>query len=401
MLTEGVAAGILSQNKDVFDLDMITTPALQFLVKKTASSGGIMVTASHNPPEYNGFKVVDSDGIEIPRRKEERVERLLHEGRWSFSPRSGKRTMPEGVVRAYFQSLKQQLGTKPDGLRGLKVVVDCGNGVAALTTPRVLEELGCKVVTMNDNVDGKFPGRPSEPRPETLAGLSKMVVEEKADFGVAHDGDGDRALFADETGIVHWGDRTFALVEDEVLKEHRGATVVTPLNSSMAVTEIAKRRGGKLVLTKVGSIFVSRKMVEKRAVLGGEENGGIFYTPHHPVRDGTMATILVLKAMARNRMRLSKLLGRLPRFFMAKEKFECKSDAQKEHAMTQLKRKLGNRITSSLDGVRVDDKSRGWVLIRPSGTEPLLRIYAEGRTEEDLSEILNEFRSLVEAAAGP
>ncbi len=401
MLAEGVAAGILSQNGDVIDLDMITTPALQFLVKKTASSGGIMVTASHNPPEYNGFKVVDSDGIEIPRRKEELVERLLRKGRWKVNSKSGKRIIPEGVVGAYFQSLKTQLGTKREALRKLKVVVDCGNGVAALTTPRVVEELGCEVVTINDNIDGKFPGRPSEPRPETLAGLSRMVVEEKADFGVAHDGDGDRALFADETGIVHWGDRTFALVEDEVLKEHRRATVVTPLNSSMAVTEIAKRRGGKLVLTKVGSIFVSRTMLEKRAVLGGEENGGIFYSPHHPVRDGTMATVLVLKAIARNRISLSKLVGRLPRFFMAKEKFECKSDAQKEHAMTWLKRKLGNRITSSLDGVRVDDKSRGWVLIRPSGTEPLLRIYAEGRTEEDLSAILNEFKPLVKAAVGP
>jgi phosphomannomutase/phosphoglucomutase len=400
MLEEGLAAGILSQGRNVVSAGLIPTPALQFLVKDTAAEGGIVITASHNPPEYNGFKVVDSDGVEVPRAKEERIERMMDARQWRFSKKTGKRFSPEGLLETYLRSLKHHSGATGRPFRGLKVVVDCGNGVAGLTTPRVLAELGCEVVTMNDNIDGSFAGRPSEPRPENLGGLSRTVLEEGADLGVAHDGDGDRALFVDETGTVHWGDRTFALVEDEVLRENRGGRVVTPVNSSMAVREIAAKRGGKLVLTKVGSIFVSRTMLATGAVLGGEENGGIFYAPHHPVRDGTMAALLVLKAMARNRIKLSRLLGRLPRFFMAKEKFECREDARKKRAIALLRAKLGRRVTSTLDGVRVDVKGRGWVLVRASGTEPLVRLYAEGRTEKELSGILKEFRPMVREAVG-
>lgn len=395
MLSESMLAGLLSQGVDVVDAGVITTPALQFLVKTMSAAGGVMVTASHNPPEYNGFKVIDFDGIEIPREKEEKVERLLHDDRWKTGRETGSRLKPEGLLETYLDRLKDQFGRETKTFGGLRVVVDSGNGVSALTTPRILSLLGCDVVTVNDNIDGRFPGRPSEPRPETLSMLSGLVREERADIGIAHDGDGDRALFADESGKVHWGDRTFALVEDEVLRESKGGKVVTPLNSSMAVAEIARRRGGRLILTKVGSIYVSRKMVEIGAVLGGEENGGIFYAPHHPVRDGTVAALLVLKAMVKNKMPLSKLLGRLPSFFMAKEKFPCRDDAQKKRAMARLKTMLAKRVTSKLDGVRVDLKDKGWVLVRPSGTEPLIRLYAEGRTEQHLSDIVNEFRPMV------
>jgi phosphomannomutase/phosphoglucomutase len=275
----------------------------------------------------------------------------------------------------------------------LKIVVDVGNGVASLTTPVFLRNLGCQVVTLNDNLDGKFPGRPSEPRPENLAGLSKMVKSEHADFGVAHDGDGDRAIFVDETGAIHMGDRSLALVADEVLKANPGGKIVTPLNSSMALKEIAKRRGGHLIFTKVGSIFVSRTMLKEKAILGGEENGGIFYSPHHPVRDGSMATALVLNAITQNKLSLSKLIRRLPHFFMTKEKIDCADDALVA-AMKELKRKLGTKITSSLDGLKVDLRD-AWLLIRPSGTEPLIRIYAEATTEDVLTRLISEYRPLV------
>ncbi len=398
MLCEGLVAGLLAQGCDVTDLGLITTPALQFLVRNEGAGAGVMVTASHNPSEYNGFKVVDSDGVEISRKKEEKVEKLVHQDLWMIGRSPGRRVMPVEAMPAYFASLKTHLGKDAGAFRDLKIVVDAGNGVSVLTTPALLRELHCQVLTINDNIDGKFPGRPSEPRPETLSTLSRLVREERADVGVAHDGDGDRAIFADENGTVQWGDRTFALVEDEVLSEHPGARVVTPVNSSMAVEEIAKKRRGKLVLTKVGSIYVSRTMMETGAVLGGEENGGIFYAPHHPVRDGTMAVLLVLKAMVRNRKPLSKLLARLPKFAMAKEKFECEHEGAKKNAMARLKSKLGKRVSSELDGLRVNVKDRGWILVRPSGTEPLIRLYAEGRTEKDLFALMDEFKPMVQEA---
>ena len=393
MLLEGVAAGLLARGNDVEDRGLITTPALEFMVKNTGSSAGVMITASHNPPEYNGFKVVDSDGIEIPRSKEEKMELLIHRDRWRASCQPGRRVIREGRVGPYIEKLASQVLAR-DGIGNLKIAVDTGNGVAALTTPRLLRNLGANVIAVNDAIDGEFPGRNSEPRPENLGSLSKIVKEEKADLGIAHDGDGDRAIFVDETGAVQSGDRTLALIEDELLRNHPGAKIVTPINTSMVVSEIARKRKGKLVLTKVGSIEVSRTILRVGALLGGEENGGVFYAPHHPVRDGTMAAVMVLNAVMRNRRPLSKLLDKLPKFHMIKEKIPCKERA-KERAIKALKTKLKGRISNTLDGIRVDMKGRGWVLVRASGTEPLLRLYAEAKTENELLEILDEFRPLV------
>jgi phosphomannomutase/phosphoglucomutase len=162
----------------------------------------------------------------------------------------------------------------------------------------------------------------------------------------------------------------------------------------MVVSEVAKKRKGELIVTKVGSIEVSRTVVRVGALLGGEENGGISYALHHPVRDGTMAAILVVNAVIRNGRSLSKLLDRLPKFHMVKEKIPCKEEA-KERAINVLRSKLKGRIFSTLDGIRVDIEGQGWLLVRASGTEPLLRLYAEAKTEGQLQEILDEFRPLV------
>ncbi len=393
MLLEGVAAGLLAQGNDVEDRGLITTPALEFMVKNTLSSAGVMITASHNPPEYNGFKVVDSDGIEIPRSKEEKMELLIHQDRWRVSNSPGQRVVREGRIGSYFEKLESQFLSN-DEIGNLKIVIDTGNGASALTTPKLLRKLGARVMGVNDVIDGEFPGRNSEPRPENLGALSKIVSEQEADMGIAHDGDGDRAIFVDETGVVQPGDRTFALVEDELLRNHPGVKIVTPINTSMVVSEVAKKRRGKLILTKVGSIEVSRTVVRVGALLGGEENGGIFYAPHHPVRDGTIAAVLVVNAIIRNGRPLSKLLDRLPKFHMVKEKIPCKEGA-KDRAIEALKTKLKGRISSTLDGIRLDMDGRGWVLVRASGTEPLLRLYAEAKTENQLQEILDEFRPLV------
>ncbi|OLE77034.1 phosphoglucosamine mutase [archaeon 13_1_20CM_2_54_9] len=398
MLCEGVVSGILSQGCDVTDYALTTTPALQFLVKNGKGAGGVMVTASHNPPEYNGFKVIASDGVEVSRKLEAKIEFLVERNTWKLGKKPGRRVKPIDGLNPYFNGLRTQAQEIPEKLHHIKAVVDVGNGVAALTTPKILRDLGCSVFGVNDNIDGRFPGRLSEPRPENLATLSGMVQQVGADFGVAHDGDGDRAIFADEKGTIQWGDRSFALVVDEVLKNKPGAKVVTPLNSSMAVGEIVKKRHGRLILTKVGSVEVSRTMIRAGAVIGGEENGGIFYAPHHPVRDGTMAVLLVLKALVRNKVSLSTLMNRLPRFVMAKEKFDCRNESSRVKAIAWLKKQLGTRVTSTLDGVKVDVKNRGWVLIRPSGTEPLVRLYAEGVTEKDLSGLLDEFKPMIQRA---
>ncbi len=397
MLTEGVVAGILAQENSVEDCGVITTPGLQFLSKISASPG-LVITASHNPPEYNGFKIVDSDGIEIPRAKEERIERLVVNDSRKAGRNPGHREERTLPLQPYLGNIRKYFG-KDRLVKPVKVVVDTGNGVSSLTTPVLLRKIGCRVVTINDNIDGRFPGRNSEPRPENLGPLSTLVRQEKATFGVAHDGDGDRAVFVDETGVVQSGDNSLTLIADEVLKKNPRGKVVTPVNSSMSVTEVARRRKGRVILTQVGSIHVARTMVREKAILGGEENGGIFYAPHQSVRDGTMATVLVLNAILENQMPLSKLMARLPKFFMAKEKRKC-HDEKKNEVMRRIRQWLGDRVTSTIDGVRVDIKDRGWFLVRPSGTEPLIRIYVEGKTENDLKQLLGEFKPLFDEIIG-
>ncbi|OLC82694.1 MAG: phosphoglucosamine mutase [Thaumarchaeota archaeon 13_1_40CM_3_50_5] len=397
MLAEAAVAGILAEGSNVEDCGVITTPGLQFLAK-IGTVPGLVITASHNPPEYNGFKVVDSDGIEIPREKEERIENLVTKDPWNVSRIAGQREQRVLPLEPYLSSIKNYV-RKEKLTNRLKVAVDTGNGVSSLTTPVLLRRIGCQVVTINDNIDGRFPGRTSEPRPENLGPLSTLVRQEKAALGVAHDGDGDRAVFVDETGVVHSGDKSLTLIEDEILRENPRAKVVTPVNSSMSVTEVARKRKGRVILTKVGSIHVARTMIRENAILGGEENGGIFYAPHQPVRDGTMATVLILNSILDNRMPLSKLMARLPNFFMAKEKRKC-PDEKKKDVMKRIRQSLGYRVTSTIDGVRVDIKDRGWFLVRPSGTEPLIRIYMEGRTENDLKRLLDEFKPLFDETIG-
>ena len=397
MLAEGAVAGILARGNGVEDCGVITTPGLQFLAK-ISSAPGLVITASHNPPEYNGFKVVDSDGIEIPREKEERIEDLVMKDSWNVNRIPGQREQRVLPLEPYLSSIKSYV-RKEKLANLLKVAVDTGNGVSSLTTPLLLRRIGCQVVTINDNIDGRFPGRNSEPRPENLGPLSTLVRQEKATFGVAHDGDGDRAVFVDETGAVQSGDNSLTLIADEILKKNPGAKVVTPVNSSMSVTEVARRRKGRVILTQVGSIHVARTMVRENAILGGEENGGLFYAPHQPVRDGTMATVLVLNSILENRTSLSKLMARLPKFFMAKEKRKC-PDEKKHKAMKRIRQSLGDRVTSRIDGVRVDIRDRGWFLVRPSGTEPLIRIYVEGKTENDLKRLLDEFRPIFDQTIG-
>ncbi len=399
MLAEAVASGVMGQGNEVEDHNTITTPALEYHVKTSTGGAGIMVTASHNPPEYNGFKIIDTDGVEIPREKEEAVEDLVHRNQWTLAEKAGSRTTKDRLDFYLDRIMGHLEGLNQSNLSRLTVVIDIGNGVSALTTPVLLQRLGCRVVTMNGNIDGAFPGRSSEPRPENLGALSKAVLLENADLGIAHDGDGDRAIFVDETGLVQWGDRTFALIENMILKANPGAKVVTPLNSSMAIREIAETQHGQLIQTKVGSIYVSRTMLRENALLGGEENGGIFYMPHHPVRDGTMAAALVLKAMATEDEPLSKMISRLPTYHMGKEKVLFKSGVDRDRAMLQLTERLRSVTASTMDGVKIDVDGRGWVLIRASGTEPLIRIYVEGRTDVDVSQLLSEYKPIVVESA--
>jgi len=213
-----------------------------------------------------------------------------------------------------------------------------------------------------------------------------------ADLGVAYDGDADRAIFVDETGEIHWGDRTFALIEKYFLKNNPGETTVTPVSSSRLIKDIADEYDGKVVWTKVGSVIVSHVMKKERAKLGGEENGGVFYGPHQPVRDGTMTTALILDIMAKTDKRLSELLRELPLYHIQKDKIECPNEL-KEQVLKEVITQVKDLTVDTIDGVKIWFPDASSILIRPSGTEPIYRFYAEGKTNKKAVQLVTQYKT--------
>ena len=392
MLARAVIAGLNATGCDVLLANMAPTPALQYAVKNHKIDGAVIITASHNPPEYNGIKVVWNDGIEISREQEIEIENIFFEEKVEYADwdKIGKTSELQGVIDNYIEAMKQHVDVAGITKKHFHVVADAANSVGNLAAPRLLREFGCKVTTINGNIDGTFPGRPPEPRPENLKDLALTVKAVSADLGVAYDGDADRSIFVDEHGEIHWGDKTFALVEKHFLKENPGEKIVTPISSSTLVKDIADAYNGKIVWTKVGSVTVSQTMKKLNAKLGGEENGGIFYGIHQSVRDGGMATALILDIMAKTGKKLSKLLGELPKYFIEKGKVECPEEA-KEKALEKLVKQMQSLNINTIDGIKIWFEDKSDILIRPSGTEPIYRLYAEAKTEEKAIQLVNEY----------
>ncbi|MEM2910951.1 MAG: phosphoglucosamine mutase [Candidatus Bathyarchaeia archaeon] len=392
MIAKAVISGLNATGCSVLFAGMAPTPTLQYAVKNHRTDGAVIITASHNPPEYNGIKVVWNDGIELSREQEIEIENIFFDGKVRYAEWNHIGTLQNlsGIIEEYVEAIKKHVDIAKIASKHFHVVVDAANSVAALAIPKLLRELGCKVTTINADIDGTFPGRPPEPRPENLKDLSLTVSAVGADLGVAFDGDADRSIFVDENGEVHWGDKTFALVEKYFLENHPGEKIVSPVSSSTLVKDIADAYGGEIVWTKVGSVTVSQTMKKLNAKLGGEENGGIFYGPHQSVRDGGMAAALILSIMAEENEKLSKMLGELPKYFIEKGKVEC-PERLKEKVLEKLTEEMKDQNINTIDGVKVwfDDKSS--ILVRPSGTEPIYRLYAEAKTEEKAVRLIHEY----------
>jgi len=397
MLSKAVISGLTATGCHVFFAGMAPTPALQFAVKNHKMDGGVIVTASHNPPEYNGIKVIWSDGIETSHEQEIEIENIYFDDKLVFAEWDKLGTvedLPE-INDEYVQAIKKHVDPKLIAEKHFHVVVDAANSVGGLTGPLLLRELGCKITTVNANIDGTFPGRMPEPRPENLTDLSATVKAIGADMGVAFDGDADRSIFADHNGTIYWGDKTFAIAIKQFLAENPGAIIVTPVSSSTLIKDTVEACGGQLIWTKVGSVTVSQKMKELNAPLGGEENGGIFYGPHQAVRDGAMTTALLLDIMAKTGKSLSELVAEQPQYFIEKGKVDC-PDEKKEALLKKLYDMVKGENISTIDGAKIWFSDNSAILIRPSGTEPVFRLYAEAKNQEKALKLVKDYSSMLE-----
>jgi phosphomannomutase/phosphoglucomutase len=394
MFAKAVIAGLTATGCNVFFAGMAPTPALQYAVRNHCMDGCVIITASHNPPHYNGIKVIWNDGIEISHEQEIEIENIYFENKQvlaEWNELGAKHELAE-VNAEYIEAIKKHVDTAKIAKNQYHVVVDAANSVGALTAPQLLRELGCKVTSVNANIDGTFPGRPPEPRPENLKEIAVTVKAVGADLGVAFDGDADRSIFIDENGEVYWGDKTFALIAKYFWRENPHAKIVTPVSSSTLIKDVADANKGEIVWTKVGSVTVSQTMKKLKAKLGGEENGGVFYGPHQSVRDGAMTTALILDIMARTGEKLSMLISEQPQYFLEKGKVECPED-KKEKVLEKLLEQVKGLNISTIDGVKIWFEDKSVILVRPSGTEPIYRLYAEAKNQEKALKLVKDYSS--------
>jgi len=380
-LTAALKAGLLATGCEVTDCGILPTPALQYLVRKYFDAGAV-VTASHNPPEYNGVKVIEPDGTEMGDEQTVLLEDRLFGRRFDLAPWNGvgREYAAPDLVHEYIDAV---VGQFPDGTGNeLTVVVDPGCGAACFTTPEILTRMGCRVLTINGQIDGRFPGRLPEPSPDGLAPLRDLVRAAGADFGIAHDGDADRAVFIDENGRYIEENQEFALIADRICRSSRG-TVVTPVSTSLLVETIARTHGCDIRYTPVGSIYVARTMLALEAdgvpvSLGGEGNGGLIYPSHQYCRDGGMTAAMMVAILAEKQRPLSALIDDLPEFTLIKGKFSADDPGA---LITTLEARYSGESIDRTDGIRINRKD-SWALIRPSGTEPLVRVFVESGDAE-------------------
>jgi len=398
MLSRAVAAGLMAAGCDVIDLGVLPTPAAQYYVHERGDlRGGVVITASHNPREFNGIKAIDALGMEMRREDEERIEALYFEDRSRSVDWSAVGSLRQDTTAAdrYLDGILAKVDAEAIRKRAFTVVADPGNGAGCVTTPFLLRALGCRVLTLNGQPDGAFPGRPPEPTEDHLGDLKRLVPEAHADLGVAHDGDADRAIFLDERGVFLHGDRSLALLARAALRKRAGV-VVTPVSTSSLLDDVVREAGGTVLRTKVGSPVVARAMFDSGAAFGGEENGGVIFPEHQFCRDGAMALAKMLELLAEEAKPLSALAAALPAYSLRKASVEVPLD-RREEVLRALVALVADRKVDTIDGVKIHEPD-GWVLVRPSGTEPVFRVYAEARTPARAEALAAEGVDLVRKA---
>jgi len=387
IIAKAVCAALNYSGLDCKNAGLVPTPCLEFATKNLGYKGGIMITASHNPPKYNGMKPVAIDGIEIPREDELVIEDIYFNKKWKNSPQNwGSTENEDRAIEVYLNGIKSQVDSNKISSKKFKVVLDLGNGAQSNVATMFCKELGCDIITINETIDGTFPGRGPEPTPENLEELSETVLKNNADFGVAFDGDGDRSLFCDNKGKILTGDKSALLLSKHILAKNPNSIVITCLNSGSSIESLAEANNAEVIRTKVGSVEVSRKMVSTQALIGFEENGGFMYGNHNQVRDGVMTLALVLELLTSGKT-ISEEIDALPPSFTTKDKLPCSADEAKKIIDILKKQNPNADIT---DGIKIIFDTNNWVMIRPSGTEPIVRIYAEANSQKRLDELMSD-----------
>ena len=380
MLDQAICAGLLESGVDVIKIGMVPTPLVGYATEKLDADAGIMLTASHNPSQYNGIKLWNKNGMAYTQAQERKIEEIYANRDYiSVSWENvGKLSVNEEIKGQYIDDLVDMVDIK----EGLKVVIDCASGAGSEISPLVFRKAGCEVTTLNSQPDGFFPGRNPEPNAENLQTLMKTVVAIGADLGIAHDGDADRMITVDENGNISPFDSLLALIS----KQFDG-DIVTTVDAGLCMDESVK---GEVLRTPVGDVNVAEVIIERDAAFGGEPSGTWLHPDFCMCPDGILSGLRMAEIVSRDG-KLSELLAQIPQYPNIREKITCSKEAKVKvmENMEDLLRDAFDDIVdvNSLDGVRLTFSDDSWVLVRPSGTEDYIRITLESRDSKRAEEI--------------
>jgi phosphomannomutase len=396
MFHRAAVAALQSVGCTVIDIGLTTTPTCQLAVEYHHASGGLMLSASHNPIEWNALKFIGSSGLFLEANEGAEMRALVESGipraTWD---RLGTVITDDQAVERHLERVLAIPYVDVKGIRGrrFKVALDCVRGAGTVIMPALLERLGCEVVAINLEPDGRFP-RPPEPVAENLGELERLVLDSGAAVGFAVDPDVDRLALVSEKGRAIGEDYTLALAARLVLR-HRHGTVVTNLSTSRVVDDAARSEGASVLRAPVGEVNVAVRMREEGAPVGGEGNGGVILSEVHLGRDAPVGAALTLQLLHEEHRPLSSIVEDLPRYVIVKDKLERPS-ASLDSVYATLRRAFSDASADTQDGLRLTWSDR-WVHVRPSGTEPIVRVIAEAPTEREAKELVRRFREPLEA----
>jgi phosphomannomutase len=395
MVKQAVIAGLLSSGCRVIDIGMCPVPTIQLLVRHQQAQGGIAITASHNPAEWNALKFIGADGLFLNSGQAREMLDIYHQGEYTKIASGDMREVADigGATDLHVQKILAALGPLPQTAKPLRVVLDACNGAGSLVGPRLLEALGAEVIPLNVTPNGQFP-RAAEPLPENLGDLCAAVKAHHADIGFAQDMDADRLAIVSEDGIPIGEDYTLVLATLYVLGKQLGP-VVANLSTTSVLQEVASRFGCPLFLTRIGEANVTEEMQKQNAVIGGEGNGGVIYPQINFARDSLTGMALVLHLLAESRKTITELVHSFPTFTLIKDKLACPSD-KISTVLRMLRREYAEYPMDVRDGVKVT-LPEGWFLVRGSNTEPIIRVIAEAANESKGRQIVARVYGQVQA----
>ncbi|MFX1563708.1 MAG: phosphoglucosamine mutase [Promethearchaeota archaeon] len=384
MLSHAISSGLMAGGCNVRLLGLIPTPVLSFAIPRMDCNAGVMITASHNPPQYNGIKLWGKDGAALTSEMEEQVEKIFFSKskicvQWK---QCGHLVNTESFSPYYIQQVLQQVDLERIQRKQFQVIADCGGGAASVIVPNLLRQAGVQVELLHCTPDGFFKDRPPEPTEKNLSKLKQHVRQGRANLGIAWDGDADRTVFITHKGRYLMGDRTFALAAYHRLQgiKTHDRKIVTQVATSDIIRDVAEILSAKLVLTRVGEPNIVSMMKRVNALIGGEENGGVIYNGWSWTREGMLTTLTILDLLAQEDKSLEELDKQFPTYVQVKDKIQCENE-YKEKLLGQVATMVPPDVNKeTLDGVKLRYPD-GWVLFRPSGTEPIFRIFAEAKTK--------------------